>query len=160
MNKEEILNMPAGCEINKLIAENVLGMRLEKNYGLAGGFYWVGNGFQFGEMSESYLPDYSGDMNVAWSLIEKLENGQPEILCNISRISENGQRDGLEWHCHLRCIDGNSTYYYAIADTVPLAICRAALLARGLTKHAPDARESGAKIVKSKSKRSVKPARG
>ena len=28
------------------------------------------------------------------------------------------------------------------------------------TKHAPDARESGAKIVKSKSKRSVKSARG
>ena len=28
------------------------------------------------------------------------------------------------------------------------------------TKHAPDARESGAKIVKSKTKRSVKPARG
>jgi len=31
---------------------------------------------------------------------------------------------------------------------------------RSLTKRAPDARESGAKIVKSKSKRSVKPARG
>ena len=31
---------------------------------------------------------------------------------------------------------------------------------RGLTKHAPDARESGAKIVSSKSKRSVKSARG
>jgi hypothetical protein len=31
---------------------------------------------------------------------------------------------------------------------------------RSLTKHAPDARESGAKIVSSKSKRSVKPARG
>jgi len=29
-----------------------------------------------------------------------------------------------------------------------------------LTKHAPDARESGAKIVKSKSKRSAKSARG
>ena len=31
---------------------------------------------------------------------------------------------------------------------------------RSLTKHAPDARESGAKIVKSKTKRSVKSARG
>lgn len=31
---------------------------------------------------------------------------------------------------------------------------------RSLTKHAPDARESGAKIVSSKSKRSVKSARG
>ena len=31
---------------------------------------------------------------------------------------------------------------------------------RGLTKHVPDARESGAKIVKSKTKRYVKSARG
>jgi len=31
---------------------------------------------------------------------------------------------------------------------------------RSLTKHAPDARESGAKIVSSKSKRSAKSARG
>ena len=138
MNKDEILNMPAGYEINKLIATNVMGWALVNNHGAAGGKFWIGHGGSFGDMPERYLPDFSGDMNVAWSVIEKLENGQPEILCNISRISENGQRDGLEWHCHLRCIDGNSTYYYAIADTVSLAICRAALLARGLTKRAAD----------------------
>lgn len=112
MNKQEILNMPAGKKMNQLVWWKIFDMIPTPH-----------------NNDMSFLPDYSGDMNVAWSIVEKLENGQPEILCNISRISENGQHDGIEWHCHLRCIDGKSTYYYAIADTVPLAICRASLLA-------------------------------
>lgn len=112
MTRDEILNMPAGTKMNQLIWWKIFDMYPTP----------PNNDIKL-------LPDYSGDMNVAWSVVEKLEKSEPETLCNISRISENGQRDGLEWHCHLRCIGGNGKYFYAIADTAPLAICRAALLA-------------------------------
>jgi hypothetical protein len=120
MNQYTILNMPAGYELNKLIAENVLGMRLEKNYGLAGGYYWVGNGFHFGDLLDRYLPDYSGELAPAFSVVEKLCNENGCDLVKVCKRDPELLRG--EWSCNF------GIGHEAFGETVPLAICRAALL--------------------------------
>ena len=130
MNKDEILNMPAGYEINKLIAINVMGWALVNNHGAAGGKFWIGHGGSFGDMPESYLPDFSGEIAPAFSVVEKLcnENG-----CDIVKVCK---RDPELLRGEWSCIFGLG--FEAFGETAPLAICRAALLARGLTQRAPD----------------------
>jgi hypothetical protein len=119
MTRDEILNMPAGYEMNKLIAEHIFGMRIEENHGLAGGFYWVGNGVQFGDMRVQNVPDYSTDIEAAWKVVEKMvrfsitiESFPKGVLCRFFGAGQTTAGDAVGW-----------------ADTAPLAICRAALLA-------------------------------
>lgn len=124
MNRDEILNMPAGYEINKLVAINVMGWALVNNHGAAGGKFWIGHGGSFGDISEMYLPDFSGDMNVAWSAIEKLKvSGFEAWLMN-----EQVYKDfpGQVYACKLY---GKGIVCFCLGETMPLAICRAALLA-------------------------------
>jgi len=138
MTRDEILNMPAGVTLDWHIAHFVMGLPSKELSAEDCPCAYCGNQMRYcgarswcsecHEWRYTAYKDYSDDLVSAWEVVKKLEDGQPETLCNISRISENGQRDGLEWHCHLRCIDGKSSYFYGIADTVPLAICRAALL--------------------------------
>ena len=119
MTRDEILNMPAGHELNKLVAEHIFGMRIEENHGLAGGFYWVGNGVQFGDMRVQNVPDYSTDIEAAWEVVDKLvrfsitiESFSKGVLCRFFSAGQTAAGDAVGW-----------------ADTAPLAICRAALLA-------------------------------
>ena len=134
MTRDEILNMPAGYEMNKLIAINVMGWALVNNHGAAGGKFWVGHGGSFGDMPEKYLPDFSGEIAPAFSVVEKLcnENG-----CDIVKVCK---RDPEllrgEWSCNF------GLGFEAFGETVPHAIGRAALLARGLTQRVPDAGDS------------------
>ena len=95
MNRDEILNMPAGAKMNQLIWWKIFDMfPTPPNNDMA------------------LLPDYSGDMNVAWSVAKKF----PEIYMEHSEkndfamISDN-------FDTAVTC------------ETMPLAICRAALLA-------------------------------
>ncbi len=115
MTRDEILNMQAGHELNKLIAEFVFGMKLEKNHGFAGGYYWVGNGVLFGDVPAHGMPDYSTDIEAAWTVVEKMTDGETPNDFEL-RTSIRG------WRCD---------FYkgYASAETAPLAICKAALLA-------------------------------
>ncbi len=119
MNQEEILNMPAGREMDKLIAEEVF--HLEKTN--MDGWYW-----QDGMYDE--LPYYSIDISDAWKLVEKLcsENG-----CDVMKVCK---RDPEllrgEWSCNF------GLGFESFGETAPHAICRAALLARGLTPLAVD----------------------
>lgn len=131
MTRDEILSMLAGYEMNKLIAEFVFGMRLEENHGFAGGFYWVGNGIQFGDVRAQNVPDYSTEIEAAWVVVEKII----ELFgCDVS--AEN--RADIRAHTRV-CIckfqygkleyDNPDLLLYVFGETVPLAICRAALLA-------------------------------
>ena len=125
MNRDEILNMPAGYEINKLVAINVMGWALVNNHGAAGGKFWIGHGGSFGDISEMYLPDFSGDMNVAWSVVDAMckKHFRYEIGGNFMGLAHKyAAFDNEQW------ADKNPLYK-AWADTMPLAICRAALLA-------------------------------
>lgn len=122
MTRDEILNMSAGREMDALIYQCVFKNRVEVLTSKLDTSY-----------KEYLIPSeethYTTDIFDAWKVVERLENQTPQTLCNISRISDNGTKEGLKWHCHLRVIDGANTYFYAVAETVPLAICAAALLA-------------------------------
>ena len=121
MTNEEILKKPAGHELNKLIAEFVFGMKLEKNHGFAGGYYWVGNGILFGEMPAQGTPDYSTNISAAWEVAGKVANEDSDLSVHIT-----GEYPRGFW----RCIFENAFVNYDVtAETAPLAICRAALMA-------------------------------
>jgi len=121
MNKDEILQMPAGQDMDLLIADHVLKMDSDMWNRLF--FYTMNNKTKF-----------STDMSCAWMVVEKLcgENG-----CDIVKVCK---RDPEllrgEWSCNF------GLGFEAFGETAPLAICRAALLARCLTQRVPDAGDS------------------
>lgn len=126
MTRDEILNMPAGHEMDKLITEFVFGMRLEKNHGLSGGFYWVGNGVQFGDMRMREVPDYSTDISDAWNVFEKFT--KEPFAWHVETVNLSDGK--LEyWACLWGDHGSSIVEYSASAETASLAICRAALLA-------------------------------
>lgn len=140
MTRDEILNMPAGREMDVLISDKVFGMRLEKNYGLAGGYYWVGNGVHFGERPANDVEEYSTDIAAAWKVVEKIsEMLLSEKLSapngyNYLTLSQLGYKTG--YAASFDCLFNDNWYediteykFAARAETAPLAICRAALLA-------------------------------
>ena len=95
MNRDEILNMPAGAKMNQLIWWKIFDMfPTPPNNDMA------------------LLPDYSGDMNVAWTIAKKF----PEIY-----MEHKGKENFVMIND-----DFDSA---VICETMPLAICRAALLA-------------------------------
>ncbi len=110
MNANEIENLPAGKKINQTI-------------------WWL-----IFDMSPTplnndinYLPDYSGDMNVAFSVVNKLEEHPNEILFSLTRKGSTHEK--LKWCARFRECLGYQKEFYVEAETAPLAICRAALLA-------------------------------
>ncbi|MBI5950202.1 MAG: hypothetical protein HY865_00980 [Chloroflexi bacterium] len=109
MNADKILNMPAGKEIDYLIDNKVFGM---VNIS-------TGNPFE-----SDLIPNYSTNMSDAWKVVEKslgdlfdFELGHDETQDNV-------------WSCvWWKRGEKEFSPIYASAQTAPLAICRAALLA-------------------------------
>ncbi len=125
MTRDEILNMKAGREMDVLVAKKVFGWKLVKNKGEAGGSFWTGHGGVFGDMHKSQTPEYSTDIFASWEVIQKMhEMKYRYALRGHFRGSDLhiAEFDDQDW------ADSNPLYN-AIADTTPLAICRAALLA-------------------------------
>jgi len=114
MNKKEILHMPAGQDMDLLVAEEVLKLSTDE---------W-NNRFFF---STGNKTKFSTDISAAWEVVEKLLDDEEYDFA--IRSSVRG------WHV---TIEAKYDDYVANAETIPLAICRAALLARGLTQPAPD----------------------
>ncbi len=119
MTEQEIDNMPAGREMDALIAEKVMmfpmaaiphALTKDKRVIDKGDHAWL------------ECKCYSTDIAAAWEVVEKLmpscEQGNPEI---------NRGFDGKKpaWHVYF---DGGDRGH-AIGETISLAICRAALLA-------------------------------
>jgi hypothetical protein len=143
MNQEEILNMPAGQEMDALIAEKVFGNVYQfdqyddwylKCTGGETPLYkdrdnrvWLWNG----DADESaVIFDPSACITAAWEVVEKIASEDSELSIHIT-----GEYPGGGW----RCVLGNAFVDYDVtAKTAPLAICRVALLSRGLTPLALD----------------------
>ena len=116
MTHDEIINMPAGFEMDSLIAVSVLGMELVKNDGDAGGEFWIGNfGLTLGQMPKRDLPQFSTDISAAWDVVEKFQG-------TAVRITKAYGMGGVVYWVRIGDID-------VCAPTAPLAICRAAYLA-------------------------------
>lgn len=110
MTRDEILKMPAGREIDALVATEIFGVEVEFEK-IAGEPYAKGKGYS--------IPQYSYRISDAWDVVEKLAGEAEEIDVAHSM-------DG--WTCLLWFFRERSRIH-ALADTAPLAICRAALLA-------------------------------
>ena len=151
MNRDEIQRLEAGRELDALVAEKVMKLNCKKGiswksdlsaFGGKGEIEfdseftiereWVQEGdyvIVFDDGQLGIMPAYSTDIAAAWEVVEQLETMRPDILTDIHRISHNGERSGLQWAAHMRVIGGEGKYIYELAETVPIAICRAALLA-------------------------------
>lgn len=123
MTRDEILNMPAGRKIDALIAEYVMGWKRV--------IRWSGSD----EISclvhptdGSYYPDefqmWSKDVNSAFEVVENLR--EKLGTCKFYTVVDPKQGNNIRAIFDPILDDVN---FEASADTVPLAICRAALLA-------------------------------
>ena len=110
MTRDEILNMPAGREMDALIAENVMGYQWGYKHAFSTLPTWSKNGIVV------TLGDYSTDISAAWEVVEKLR-GKRVMEISITKKS---------FWCTVYATGRNINEK---ADTAPLAICRAALLA-------------------------------
>lgn len=102
----DIDNMPAGCTLDKLVAEKVMGWREEDGY-----YYDVKGGIR------SLLYDFNPSVDIAsaWEVVEKLDLFRKYYLTHDSID---------EWSIYLHDYDME---WFAGGPTAPVAICRAAL---------------------------------
>jgi hypothetical protein len=131
MTRDEILNMPAGREMDALIAEKVMGW-FWKTEGYTRLGFMEGDRFRYGVVRgggtadeyTSNLPNYSNDISAAWVVVRK----HPHYF-SLVRSNETGWRPApwgaMLWLCRFYA----PGKFEAKAETAPLAICRAALLA-------------------------------
>ena len=130
MNRDEIFNMPAGREMDRLIAEKVMGLsvydgerkivRYEGFHGQHKRTYTIPEIYVRVSGVANYSCDsYSTDIKYAWKVVEKV--GSIDELHDVDiRTSIRG------WYC---IVFNSFDSFEANAETAPLAICRAALLA-------------------------------
>jgi hypothetical protein len=117
--------MTAGRELDALIAERVMGHVLKSPVYATPDYVLEWDGPPGNGTSRAReLPHYSTEITAAWEVVEKLD-AQKHFL----EIERRGDRreDGdyfMRWACGLW-----PSYVEAEAETVPLAICRAALKA-------------------------------
>jgi hypothetical protein len=120
MNKDEILNMPAGREMDALVAEKVLGWQwqqfkdYERLYILDSEMRRYGAMRQGGETEyTSNLREYSKDMGAAWEVVDQM-------------LFQSHQGIYLRFKNHLAYLTGNQLFPSWVTS---VRICRAALLA-------------------------------
>jgi hypothetical protein len=115
--------MPAGQELDALVAEKVMGWDIHfKDPELRGGKeHWRDH-----ERSTNWLPEQwcpSSDISAAWEVLEKVQD--------VGSLERFG---GFGWRCEVHSVSPNFVDCAAEGDTAPLAICRAALKAVSLTQ--------------------------
>lgn len=124
MTREEILSLPAGRELDALVAKRV--MR----------WTWASEWYEKG--IPDWLPHYSSEIAAAWEIVEKLvERGWYFEIRTPSRVYKTVD---ITWHSRIRDAEHGTWDRYGgdsdgvigddlRAETLPLAVCRAALLA-------------------------------
>lgn len=116
MTRDEILNMPAGRVLDAVVAERVLNWTHIKHNELLNE-YSVGKDPDVGWR---VIPNFSTDIAAAWEVVEKMPFGYELRLCDYKGSIVRWQ---AEFH------EPGAKTLMVWADTAPLAICRAALLA-------------------------------
>jgi len=114
MNYDE---MPAGREMDVLIAEKVMGWKWDSRDEV---FY-----DQEGRSRVDIFNRFSSEIEYAWMVVEKIIAMSYTVLVSNGKHSPPRQT----WHCIITIIPQQGGYRDGYADTAPLAICRAALKA-------------------------------
>jgi hypothetical protein len=121
MTQEEILKMPAGREMDALIFEHVFGF--EK------GSFPVHEPMKskLGDYMVRPIQQYSSDISAAFEVAEKLSDKWDFALMNNQNFRKYPD---LHYGFRLQAIgeDNHIKTIFALGETAPLAICRAALL--------------------------------
>jgi hypothetical protein len=129
MTREEILNMPAGREMDALIAKKVMGWSADpEGYWLDRKNEYADTGWGLFKQDETknhpackeYNP--SADIRAAWEIVVAME--EKDIWFELANVVPNS--DPIVYEAKFI---GGRDGAYACEDTAPLAICRAALLA-------------------------------
>jgi hypothetical protein len=112
-----ILTMPAGLEMDALVAEKVMGWKFVKpRHGTCCTCQRCGRDYD----SCGGGCEYSGDIAAAWTVVEKMKTLYWELTLQYG--SANSEAMAKFWRTF---VPG----YYVATGTVPAAICRAALIA-------------------------------
>lgn len=123
MNREDIISIPAGKKMNILIAEKVMDKKPCEHWHMLRLEPWE---FIHGVCGHetcypiNYPPHYSSNINAAWGVVEKIK----DIHITFDMFYRKNEQ---KWWVTTHASDNAKDY--GIADTAPLAICRAALLA-------------------------------
>jgi hypothetical protein len=118
MNQEEILNMPAGIEMDMLIATKVFNRKPHPSKNKI-----------LGQVGRYVSPrHYSIAIMSAWEVAETLSDKFDFAIVNNQNF---GKYPDLHYGFRLQAIgeDSHIKTIFALGETAPLAICRAALLA-------------------------------
>jgi len=129
MNQEEILNMPAGRELDTLVLLDI--MNLKPSYIQEGSLFgvvgeldcWYDEGGKFYPLGTSP----STDISWAWKVAEKLSDKfdfalvNNQYFLNYPNLHYGFRLQAIDVHSHIKTV-------FALGETAPLAICRAALL--------------------------------
>ena len=129
--------MKAGLEMDTLVAEKVMGLIPQKDFGVWDEHVWklyenhtgpACNRCYYSYCKHCPAPkdhgkcevrpkNYSTDISIAWDIMDHLIDLHPAIMW-----------ENCEWEC---CLDdhnkGHGEQFWGYADTAPLAICRAVL---------------------------------
>lgn len=138
MTRDEILSMPAGREMDALVAEKVMG---QTNF-LHPGFYWEERSTEDGDgwngmvcprcganetdnWKEKCTKHYSTDIVAAWEVLTSFKTWSCFDLDQEQYPDEEGDKE----LCGCTLMTNDTGFGMKRGETMPLAICRAALLA-------------------------------
>lgn len=134
MTREEILAMPAGPKLDALIAEKVMGWTSYESHLTCEDFGTRGEPLIFWNppgmtSAGATLPPFSTDIAAAWQVVERLIERKVLLWVHVSPAGN--------YRCECRQVvqsEVTKSWYQrraadVIAETAPLAICHAALLA-------------------------------
>jgi hypothetical protein len=128
MTRDEILNMPAGREMDKLIAaaitnkKNIRWISFTKDWGCD-----TKEGYIPGKnLGWELVPQYSTRMSDAWEVAEVISPKYLWFQVGIEHLP-NGE-DTCGWEVVIYNIPDQQDRVHVSAATAPLAICRAVLL--------------------------------
>lgn len=120
MNREQIMNMEPGRELDALVAENVLGWTASFGpWGITD--YWTNDKMESTHKVGEFKP--STDIATAWEVVEKIQKTHHFMLSRDVRYKQ---------YMALFEIHGDEPPYEPFeyeSDSMPEAICKAALLA-------------------------------
>jgi len=127
MTKEEILNMEPGLELDRLVAEWVMGWKEEHieddRWHINANFWCRGN--EIGPQVQKWSP--STDIAAAMKVVQKLLEKGFRVSMYSPWKGQSNSSAIPEWTVYIL---GNQGFHTeADGRTLPLAICRAALLA-------------------------------
>lgn len=126
--------LQAGRDLDALVAERVMGYEKRAESEWLGGFAWISHddGHWYGVTS---MPRFSTDISAAWDVVERLQSDALSLgwkRRDFSLERKDRMVDG-RWYCVTDAVPTdiypNGYAVDGVADTAPLAICRAALKA-------------------------------